>query len=420
VSEFLTVRLSSQANEPIQWLVWSASQQEVIASGELQDAEQLSQLSDYAKQRPTILLLPSSHVLLKQIEVPAGASRQLGAMLPFLVEDDVAQDVDELHFSVLDKSAGQASIVALNKAYLSDWLAKFKLHGLMVKQVLPDCLALPLLDNQISALQLGEQWLFRTQAYQGFSLEADWLAVLDDHSWASALPQPVASHDSDEDEPVTSQVTITAFTPLPAEHEQLSGNWQLGEPELVMAMLTKGALDSKANLLTGEFKPTSSWLKHWKVWQKAAVAAVFLLVVMVAQNWLQVQSYEAQAAQYRAESERIFKQIFPNKRKIPTISYLKRQMNDEASRLSGQGSHDSLLVWLAQLPQSLAKVKSMDVVSVKYDGARGEIRIQAKADDFQSFEAVRSELSEQFEVEQGQLNRNGKEVFGSYVIRRKP
>ncbi len=432
MSEFLTVRLNSQACEPIQWLVWSVSQQEVIASGELQSTEQLSELSEYAKQRPAIMLIPSSDVLIKQIDIPAGASRQLTTMLPFLVEDEVAEDVDELHFSVLAKSNNVASFAAVKRDYLANWLDTFKAHGIQVKQALPDCLALPLLNasagQQVSAVQIDQQWLFRSAEHQGFMLENDWLSIMDDKAWASVLPKAKhssAAEDSeinDEDEQssvIHHDVTITAYTPLPENHEQLSGDWQQGDAELVMAMLTKGALLSKVNLMTGEFKATSSWLKHWKVWQKVAIAAVLLLSVIVAQNWFEVQRYEQQAAQYRAESERIFRDVFPGKRKIPTVSYLKRQMSTEESRLSGGSTQDALLVWLAQLPQSLNKVESMEVMSVRFDGTRNEIRIQAKAKDFQSFEAVRSELSENFSVEQGQLNRNGTDVFGSYVIRRK-
>lgn len=436
MSEFLTVRLNSQACEPIQWLVWSVSQQEVIASGELQSAEQLGELSEYAKQRPAIMLIPSSDVLLKQIDLPAGASRQLSTMLPFLVEDEVAEEVDELHFSVLAKTGNLASFAAVKRDYLVGWIETFKEHGINVKQALPDCLALPLIEaspssvQQVSAVQIGQQWLFRSGQHQGFMLDHDWLELMDDRSWASVLPkvkplvisealEPSDETEQQEAELTQHDVTITSYTPLPEHHAQLSGNWQQGDAELVMAMLTKGALLSKANLLTGEFKATSSWIKHWKVWQKVAVASVLLLTVMVVQNWFEVQRYELQAAQYRAESERIFRDVFPGKRKIPTVSYLKRQMSAEESRLSGGNTQDSLLVWLAQLPQSLHKVESMDVMSVRFDGTRNEIRIQAKAKDFQSFEAVRSELSEHFNVEQGQLNRNGADVFGSYVIRRK-
>lgn len=125
-------------------------------------------------------------------------------------------------------------------------------------------------------------------------------------------------------------------------------------------------------------------------------------------------------AQYRAESERIFREVFPDKRKIPTVSYLKRQMRNEEARLSGGGSDESMLIWLSKLPEALKKNGAIDVLSVKYDGSRDEIRIQAKSKDFQTFESARAELAQLFDVEQGQLNRSGTEVFGSYVIRRKP
>ena len=42
-------------------------------------------------------------------------------------------------------------------------------------------------------------------------------------------------------------------------------------------------------------------------------------------NWLQIRNAEAQANAYRSESERIFRQI-TNKNKIPTVTYLKREL----------------------------------------------------------------------------------------------
>lgn len=72
MSEYLIVRLSNnqQASKP--WLVWSESQQEVIASGELSAAQALTEIENYAQQRPTIVLLNSADVLLKQVTIPAG------------------------------------------------------------------------------------------------------------------------------------------------------------------------------------------------------------------------------------------------------------------------------------------------------------------------------------------------------------
>src|SRR5690606_16845850 len=136
----------------------------------------------------------------------------------------------------------------------------------------------------------------------------------------------------------------------------------------------------------GAFKPKSSWLKHWKVWQKVAISGALLIAAVVAQQVLTIQQYEAQANAYRAESERIFRQVLPGKNKIPTVSYLKRQMEDEERRLSGGASGDSILDWMALIPDTIGKVKNFEVQSVKYDGNRGEVRIQAQSKDFQIFE----------------------------------
>ncbi|GLQ73146.1 type II secretion system protein GspL [Vibrio penaeicida] len=419
MSEFLTVRVSSQVDAPIQWLVWSPSQQEVIASGDLSHRDQLGDIASYATQRPTIVLLSSSDVLLKEVDIPAGGARQLNTMLPFLVEDDVAQDVDELHFSVLAKRGAKADVAAVDRQFLDNLLSDLREHHINVRQIMPDCLALPWQDSEISALQINNQWLFRSGAHSGFTLQNEWLSLLPSEPFSL-----VSNQDDDPEVPLDEETlqekAVSSYSPLPEDHEQLPGQWKAEDAELAMSLLTQGALASKVNLLTGSFKPSSSLTKHWKVWQKAAIAAVLLLGVLTTQNVLQVNAFEAQAAEYRAESERIFRQVFPNKRKIPTVSYLKRQMRDEESRLSGGGGDESMLVWLAQLPQALKKNGAIDVLSVKYDGARNEIRIQAKSKDFQTFETARADLAQQFEVEQGQLNRSGSEVFGSYVIRRKP
>lgn len=78
-----------------------------------------------------------------------------------------------------------------------------------------------------------------------------------------------------------------------------------------------------------------------------------------------------------------------------------------------------MLQWMAQLPGTIGQVKNFEVLSIKYDGNRGEVRIQAKSNDFQIFEQARVKLSEQFQVEQGQLNRTGDAVIGSFVLKRK-
>ncbi|WP_194090131.1 type II secretion system protein GspL [Vibrio hibernica] len=484
MNEFLTIRLSNNPSDPIAWLVWSTQLNDVIASGEIVGRQHLAQLFEYSQQRTTIALLPSSHVLLTPVTVPSGAARQLNNMLPFLMEDTLTQDIETMHFSVLHKESDQATVATVDRDLLAQWVLDFKQAGILLKRVLPDCLALPKRDTGISAVHLDGQWLFHQGEVKGAAVDDSWLDIFLRSGWLD--PEGDALHFEDllqdiEDpdlvdqgesaEPdadselneiqsiqesveelanassgalVTDQTavgnngelessaskpssvskaedntTIYSYSPLPIGHESLPGQWQALPDKLIMSVLAQGAISNKVNLLTGEFKSQSSWLKHWKVWQKVAIAAGVLIVVLLANKSWQVQQLEAQTQAYRIESERIFRAVFPDKQRIPTVSYLKRSMQDEEQALSGGGSGASALGWMAKLPKALQQAKSISVQSVQFDGTRQEIRLQAQSNDFQPFEILRTELAKDFSVEQGQLNKNGSVVQGSFVIRAK-
>ena len=406
MSEFLTVRLSSEPQSPVQWLVWSTSQQEVIASGELSSWEQLDELTPYAEKRSCIALLPGNECLIKRVEIPKGAARQFDSMLPFLLEDEVAQDIEDLHLTILDKDASHATVCGVDREWLKHALELFREANIIFRKVLPDTLAVPFEEQGISALQIDQHWLLRQGNYQAVSISEAWLPMFLQSDWVVA----------GEEEQAT---TIFSYTAMPSDDvQQQSGvEWQAKPAELVMSLLSQQAITSSVNLLTGTFKTKSSFSKYWRVWQKVAIAACLLVAVIVTQQVLKVQQYEAQAEAYRAESERIFRAVLPGKQRIPTISYLKRQMNDEAKKYGGSGEGDSLLGWLALLPETLGQVKSIEVESIRYDGNRSEVRLQAKSSDFQHFETARVKLEEKFVVEQGPLNRNGDAVFGSFTLK---
>ena len=406
MSEFLTVRLSSEPQSPVPWLVWSTSQQEVIASGELSSWEQLDELTPYAEKRSCIALLPGNECLIKRVEIPKGAARQFDSMLPFLLEDEVAQDIEDLHLTILDKDASHATVCGVDREWLKQALEQFREANIIFRKVLPDTLAVPFEEQGISALQIDQHWLVRQGHYQAVSISEAWLPMFLQSDWVVA----------GEEEQAT---TIFSYTAMPSDDvQQQSGvDWQAKPAELVMSLLSQQAITSSVNLLTGTFKTKSSFSKYWRVWQKVAIAACLLVAVIVTQQVLKVQQYEAQAEAYRAESERIFRAVLPGKQRIPTISYLKRQMNDEAKKYGGSGEGESLLGWLALLPETLGQVKSIEVESIRYDGNRSEVRLQAKSSDFQHFETARVKLEEKFVVEQGPLNRNGDAVFGSFTLK---
>lgn len=82
MNEYLVIRLGAQAKEAIDWLVWSRSEQEIIASGTLAGAEELGQLQERAGGRPVIALVPAADLLFREVTLPRWPSGTESLALP--------------------------------------------------------------------------------------------------------------------------------------------------------------------------------------------------------------------------------------------------------------------------------------------------------------------------------------------------
>lgn len=424
MSEHLIIRLNNQSSDPIQWIVWSPENKAVIASGELSSSETLGSLTQYSVQRSVSVLLPSSDILLREVTIPEGAARQFQSMLPFIIEDDLAQDVDDLHIVILKKDNKTAQVAIVEHQKMAKWISLLADAGIHTKRLLPDVLSLPFHQDGAAMVELNQQWLLRYGEYQGAIAEPEWLSMLLDglvaHAVQTADGIVVKEEKEQEQNDEVDDVPCYALHRYSPCSIKIENTKHIQEtPELVMQLLAEGALTSKINLLSGRYRPQSSWRKHWRIWQKVILAFGLVMVAFVAQHVSEVQKLEQHSLALRAESERIFREIFPGKRKIPTMSYLKSQMKNEEARLQGGSGGDDLLAWMSELTPYLVKVPQVKLQSLKFDGKRDELRLQASASDFPYFEQLTSELNTKFDVEQGQLNKNQGQVFGAIIIRRK-
>ena len=186
MSESLVIRLGTNAQQPVHWLVWSTQEQEIIASGILASAHALGELQERAGGRPVVTLVPGSDLIFRRVSLPGKYSRQAAAALPYLLEEQIASDVDELHLVVLAHQGNDVDLMAVDKAKMQEWLAWLQQAGLKTLQLLPDVLALPPATEGWSALQLGAEWLIRQGPVQGIVADEPLLAML-----LAAQPEPV-------------------------------------------------------------------------------------------------------------------------------------------------------------------------------------------------------------------------------------
>ena len=393
MNEQLIIRLGSQPQQPVSWLVWSAVAKEIIASGQLASADELSALSERLGRRPVVALVPAADVVLSEVLLPSKPNRQIIQALPYMLEEEHAEDIEQLYLALGQcQQRGKEywqQVALCKKVQLEQWVGSLVVAGFQPMQLLPDALLLPLHQDGASAIELAGQWLLRQGPWQASSIEAGW--------WPDFLS--LANID-----------LIHSYSPWPAE---LLQNVQAAEPELPLALLAQQLPEQRFSLLQGQYAPKKARNKVWSLWQSsiatgAACLAVYLITLGV-QVWQQAQLLQQQ----KAELVTLYKSRFPaeSTRDIP------RQL---ARKLQGAGAVQdaSLFSLLTDLQQELAATTNVRLDNLKYDQKTSELRFQAEADSFQRFDNLKTRLEQKgFEVKQGALSNEGGKVQGTVAMK---
>ena len=396
MNEQLIIRLGSLATQPVQWLVWSSLTEEVIASGRLAQATELPELAQRLGQRPVIALVPACDVVLKTIALPGKPTRQLLQALPFMLEEDQAEDIEQLLIvqgkSHLINNQHQQQVAVVRRSVLETWLSWLQDAGFSVNRMIPDALLLPDLPEQAVAIECGEQWLLRQGSWQVSCIDSSWWP---DYLALLALP------------------SVLSYSPWP---EHILQPHQLAPAELPLALLARQLPLQSFNLLQGDYAPKRPQNKLWQQWRLSGTLAAVALLLYLGTVGLEAWQFKRQANDANAQAMALYKSKFPNER----VFNLKQNVTRKLAASGGGDPNQSLVGLLSQVQPLLAQQPGLVLDNLKFDGKKAELRFQATADGFQSFEQLKNALQQQgFQVEQGALsNINGK-VQGTITMRGK-
>lgn len=395
--EQLLVRLGSFADDPVHWLVWSSSENEIIASGVLPDAGALNTLTERAGQRPVIALAPTSDILLKWVNLPPRAGRKVLSALPFMLEDELAQDISHQFFALGPKEGERQAVAVVTKDKMQQWQDWLHAANLFCDTLIPDVLAVPQNPDGWSAISLGEQLLLREDAFKGLQGEADWiLPVFAHHTKQQETPVGVVSY---------SEIDFSQVPNINVDTSPL---------ELPMHVLAKEAMGQKFNLFQGDYKIKKQRSGVFQQWRVAAVLAILALTTSLVDKGMTLYQLEAQNDALKNQIDAAVKAGFPD---IGAYRDVKRKVQAEMARLEAGGGSASMLVMLDQLTNAFAQSK-VKPQTLRFDSARTEIRMQAVGKNFEALEVFRRQAESMgFTVEQGAINNRDDEVIGSVLIR---
>ncbi len=166
MAEFLVIRLGESAGDPVSWIAVDGhgTRRGHAGHGTLGDA------AGAVGERDVIVLVPATEVLTLAAEIPAKGARLLAA-LPYALEDQVADDVDDLHFAAGRRdSDGKLPVAVVRHDRLTAWLQGLEEAGIEAARIVPENHGLARVPNTLSMLIADDVVMFNDGEATQFAL----------------------------------------------------------------------------------------------------------------------------------------------------------------------------------------------------------------------------------------------------------
>lgn len=391
MAETIYLRIFGDEQTPAAWL------QPDNEGGMLLGRGELAQAASALGTRAATVLVPAEQVLLTRVELPVRNRQRLLQALPFALEEDLVDPVDELHFAPGPAGAedGATAVAVVRDEYMRHWLGQLEAAGIHAPVMLPDVLALPRRDNGWSLWLESGVALLRTSATQGLALDPDNLELL--------LPalfeqEAGASPEAEDQHAVVLDVYLCGEQALPETlHELLaqhSSDIREHRVEDLLEVVRTPPSDTlpettrnRPNLRQGPHASHSEQRELWRRWRPAAILAAIVVVLQLGVDVWELQRLESRLQTTQAASRELFREAFPD---VERIVDMRVQARREMSRLrQGGGNGDTSFLWLMQqLARAMEDTTEVQLRSLSYQ--TGRLELQLGAPELAAIENMRS------------------------------
>lgn len=341
------LRLPAGGGGQVQWL--TAGEVPVAGAGTLADAA-----ARLGGMRLTVVL-PGAWVTTHQVQIPVRQSQRLRQAVPYVLEERLVEDVDDLHFALGSRQAdGELPVLVVARARLQQSLKSLDEAGLRADVITPETLAIPVQEGEWSLLLTDEGANLRMGPFLGWTSQGtdwpDYLSLAFAGNSAS-LPERLRLFDCRSD-----QGTDISLAQLPVAVVTES-------PASLMDIIAAGAATPAINLLQGDFSRREQLGKLWRPWR---LTAALLFAALVLQGGLSLSTYYRLKGEdetlYR-QIEQVYRDTFPDAR---NVSNPKVQMERALAAMGGNGAGGGFLSLLATAAPVLMAEKGVELRSLRY------------------------------------------------------
>ena len=374
------IRWSRQPDAQISWASFDANG--ILLERKIQTA--LSTIP--TGNRSVVVLIPSTDIVLTQADIPSKQWQRVVQAIPYALEEQLAEDIENLHFALGKRDAiGSIAVAVIAHDQMITYLEQLKTINLTPTILMPDILAVPQPKQGWGLLPIDNIVLVRTGAQTGFAIEPQCLNT--------ALSLALLEHKTNLPE----QFVIFTDIHTPS---LLANLVELEIPIIeevhetnVFAWLELNSFKNKGlNLLQGNYRPQNKIINLWRPWRLTAVLLILLSGLHIAKQILAYQQLVQQHQILTAQIEKVYRETFPQAHKIvnPPVQ-MEQQLQQLRTQQNQLPTTGHLLVWLNQISTTLRHTPGFNLQQLDYQP--GQLDLFLEIDNLQALEHLKQRLN---------------------------
>jgi general secretion pathway protein L len=377
MAEWLLLRFPRSPEQAPSWLV-------VDARGNPTGAPQSGPLSVAAPRaagRRICVLVPGTDVLLTEPEVPLKAGTKLLQVVPYALEEQLADDIDDLHFAIGKRAADSARtpVAVVRRALMDEWVTGLKSNGLEPECMYADSDLLPENPGQSVALMEEDVVVVRPPLGTPVTLPVEALGE------ALEIAQQ-ATPETSQEIATTGIRGLVLYTGAAEWHQHSAKIEALRErfDGIKIQLLSAGPLAlfgqqlptaAPINLLQGPYAPVTARTVGWKSWRVAAILLACLVGLHVVGKAAELTALKHTEKTLDKSMGETFRQAMPGER---SALDMRRRMEQRYQAAVSGGGPGGLLPALQALVQARSTAPAMTLQALSFHQGTVELKISAR------------------------------------------
>jgi len=342
----------------------------------------LEQVSSVTQNAHVIVLLPLQQMLLSIVNTRARKSKHLQKAIPFALEDEVADDIENLHFA-LGRRYGENDypVAVIEKVTLDSVLETLASAGVYPDILTADVFALPFREGSWTILVEDDRALVRTSKFQGFTIDLHNLQQMLTSSLRQAEITPSELNIYRCDSP---QSGVKSFT-FPINTNELD--------DCPPGLFADGLDENECiNLLQGSYQKKDKKHRQFAPWKIAAILFGVWVGLSMVSVLIDHARFSKEEKRLDAQIEQELRQTFPDIQNVTAgnarIKMEARLRNFIADTTSN--SYAGFMELLALSGESMQQAGNITINTMNYRD--GKLNVNINSPDVQALDKVKQLL----------------------------